>query len=75
LGTSTPQEGREYFGDLVKHKKDFVWDDDQDGSAIEMAFSKKKAEDRKTWIRNFEVRRFSHQTLLYILLKDMKSWD
>ncbi|XP_061355675.1 DNA topoisomerase 2-like [Gastrolobium bilobum] len=54
LGTSTPQEGREYFGDLDKHQKDFVWEDDQDGNAIEMAFSKKKAEDRKTWIRNFE---------------------
>ncbi|XP_027343059.1 DNA topoisomerase 2 [Abrus precatorius] len=54
LGTSTPQEGREYFRDLNKHKKDFVWEDDQDGSAIELAFSKKKAEDRKTWIRNFE---------------------
>jgi len=61
LGTSTPQEGREYFGDLAKHKKDFVWDDELDGSAIEMAFSKKKAEDRKTWIRNFEVRRVTHR--------------
>ena len=54
MGTSTPQEGREYFQDLDKHKKDFVWDDEQDGGAIEMAFSKKKAEDRKIWIRNFE---------------------
>ncbi|XP_020212372.1 DNA topoisomerase 2 [Cajanus cajan] len=54
LGTSTPQEGREYFRDLDKHKKDFVWDDEQDGNAIEMAFSKKKTEDRKIWIRNFE---------------------
>ncbi|CAJ2639117.1 unnamed protein product [Trifolium pratense] len=54
LGTSTPQEGREYFRDLDKHKKDFFWDDELDGNAIELAFSKKKAEDRKTWIRNFE---------------------
>ncbi|KAI4333104.1 hypothetical protein L6164_017951 [Bauhinia variegata] len=54
LGTSTPQEGREYFRDLVKHKKDFVWEDDHDGDAIELAFSKKKAEDRKNWIRGFE---------------------
>ncbi|MED6185751.1 DNA topoisomerase 2 [Stylosanthes scabra] len=54
LGTSTPQEGREYFRDLEKHRKDFVWEDDYDGNAIELAFSKKKAEDRKTWIRNFE---------------------
>lgn len=55
LGTSTPKEGREYFRDLDKHKKDFIWEDDFDGNAIEMAFSKKKAEDRKIWMRNFEV--------------------
>ncbi|WJX39561.1 DNA topoisomerase 2 [Trifolium repens] len=54
LGTSTPQEGREYFRDLDKHRKDFIWEDELDGNAIELAFSKKKAEDRKTWIRNFE---------------------
>ncbi|CAL5213936.1 unnamed protein product [Lathyrus oleraceus] len=54
LGTSTPKEGREYFRDLDKHKKDFIWEDDFDGNAIEMAFSKKKAEDRKIWMRNFE---------------------
>ncbi|KAI4323425.1 hypothetical protein L6164_023032 [Bauhinia variegata] len=54
LGTSSPQEGREYFRDLRKHKKDFFWEDDHDGDAIELAFSKKKAEDRKTWIRGFE---------------------
>jgi DNA topoisomerase-2 len=55
LGTSTPQEGREYFRDLDKHRKDFIWEDELDGNAIELAFSKKKAEDRKTWIRNFAV--------------------
>ncbi|KAI4351889.1 hypothetical protein L6164_006193 [Bauhinia variegata] len=58
LGTSSPQEGREYFRDLVKHKKDFVWEDDHDGDAIELAFSKKKAEDRKNWIRGFEKKLF-----------------
>ncbi|CAJ1958909.1 unnamed protein product [Sphenostylis stenocarpa] len=70
LGTSTPQEGREYFGDLTKHKKDFVWDDEQDGSAIEMAFSKKKAEDRKTWIRNFEPGTFRDHKARYINYRD-----
>ncbi|XP_058766099.1 DNA topoisomerase 2-like [Vicia villosa] len=38
LGTSTPKEGREYFRDLDKHKKDFIWEDDFDGNAIEMAY-------------------------------------
>ncbi|RDX60756.1 DNA topoisomerase 2, partial [Mucuna pruriens] len=70
LGTSTPQEGREYFRDLNKHRKDFVWDDEQDGSAIEMAFSKKKAEDRKTWIRNFEPGTCRDHMARYINYRD-----
>ncbi|KAG4982547.1 hypothetical protein JHK87_027296 [Glycine soja] len=70
LGTSTPQEGREYFQDLDKHKKDFVWDDEQDGGAIEMAFSKKKAEDRKIWIRNFEPGTCRDHMAKYINYRD-----
>ncbi|CAL0334291.1 unnamed protein product [Lupinus luteus] len=58
LGTSTREEGREYFSDLNKHMKQFVWEADYDADAIELAFSKKKAEDRKTWIRNFEPSNF-----------------
>ncbi|KAH0448872.1 hypothetical protein IEQ34_022672 [Dendrobium chrysotoxum] len=54
LGTSTSKEGKEYFQDLQKHKKDFVWFDEQDGEAIELAFSKKKIEARKNWLRQFE---------------------
>ncbi|KAF8016195.1 hypothetical protein BT93_H1646 [Corymbia citriodora subsp. variegata] len=54
LGTSTSKEGKQYFQDLEMHKKDFVWVDDQDGDAIELAFSKKKIEARKTWLRQFE---------------------
>ncbi|GAU30192.1 hypothetical protein TSUD_311430 [Trifolium subterraneum] len=65
LGTSTSQEGREYFRDLDKHRKDFIWEDELDGNAIELAFSKKKAEDRKTWIRNFEGGR-DHASSRYI---------
>ncbi|KAF8398402.1 hypothetical protein HHK36_017329 [Tetracentron sinense] len=54
LGTSTSKEGKEYFKDLSKHKKDFLWVDEQDGDAIELAFSKKKIEARKNWLRQFE---------------------
>jgi DNA topoisomerase-2 len=56
LGTSTSKEGREYFANLEKHRKDFIWVDDQDGDAIELAFSKKKIEERKNWLRRFEVK-------------------
>jgi len=55
LGTSTAQEGREYFKAITDHKKDFVWEDDQDGNHIELAFSKKGTADRKQWLTNFQV--------------------
>ncbi|KAM1369168.1 hypothetical protein ACFX2F_039790 [Malus domestica] len=54
LGTSTSKEGRDYFQNLVQHKKDFIWIDERDGEAIELAFSKKKIEERKNWLRQFE---------------------
>ncbi|KAL8535162.1 hypothetical protein ACS0TY_010975 [Phlomoides rotata] len=54
LGTSTDQEGKEYFSDLAKHMKDFVWVDGEDDDAIKLAFSKKKIEARKNWLRQFE---------------------
>ncbi|GLT73663.1 hypothetical protein SLA2020_455040 [Shorea laevis] len=54
LGTSTSKEGKEYFSNLDKHKKEFIWGDDHDGDAIELAFSKKKIEARKNWLRQFE---------------------
>jgi hypothetical protein len=55
LGTSTAKEGRKYFEDIIDHKKDFVWVDDQDGNHIELAFSKKRIADRKQWLTNFQV--------------------
>ena len=55
LGTSTADEGREYFKDIAHHKKDFVWEDDEDDQQIEMAFSKKKIADRKEWLSNYQV--------------------
>ncbi|KAM0917024.1 hypothetical protein ACQ4PT_009770 [Festuca glaucescens] len=54
LGTSTAEEGQEYFEHIAKHKKDFVWADDHDDTAIELAFSKKKISERKNWLSNFQ---------------------
>ena len=56
MGTSTSKEGREYFANLEKCSKDFIWEDEQDWEAIELAFSKKKIEERKSWLRQFEVK-------------------
>ncbi|GBG92399.1 hypothetical protein CBR_g55332 [Chara braunii] len=54
LGTSSAKEAKEYFSELDRHRKDFEWRTEEDGEAIELAFSKKKIEDRKRWLRNFE---------------------
>lgn len=53
LGTSTPEEGREYFSDLVQHMKTFEPLQDEDKQYIDLAFSKNRADDRKDWIGSF----------------------
>ncbi|KAI3958943.1 hypothetical protein MKX01_023619 [Papaver californicum] len=55
LGTNTSKEGKEYFSDLGRYKKDFVWVDEQDDEVIDMTFSKKKIEARKTWLKQYEM--------------------
>lgn len=53
LGTSTSAEAKDYFAAIKQHRKEFTWSGDSDGESLEMAFSKKKVEQRKDWLRNF----------------------
>lgn len=53
LGTSTAEEAREYFSDLRKHVKTFEWAGDA-GEAIDKAFNKSRAADRREWISAYE---------------------
>jgi DNA topoisomerase-2 len=50
LGTSTSKEAKEYFSNLQTHVKDFSWQHDA-SSDIDMAFNKKKADERKVWMQ------------------------
>lgn len=54
LGTSTPAEAREYFSQLEKHLKEFHALQLDDPGLIDLAFSKKKADDRKEWLQGFQ---------------------
>lgn len=54
LGTSTSTEGTEYFSRLDKHQKEFHTLESEDPALIELAFSKKKADDRKEWLQGFQ---------------------
>ncbi|GJY31635.1 DNA topoisomerase 2 [Tanacetum coccineum] len=49
LETIESEEGGEYNFD--EHIKYFVWDNDEDGDAIELAFSNMKIEERKHWLQ------------------------
>ncbi|KAG5548008.1 hypothetical protein RHGRI_013638 [Rhododendron griersonianum] len=59
--SQTERENREYFNDLESHNKDIIWEDEQDGEAIELAFSKKKFEARKNRLRHFEPGTYLNQ--------------
>lgn len=53
LGTSTPMEAREYFTALDRHLKRFHALQGEDKDYIDLAFLKKKADERKEWLQGF----------------------
>ena len=54
LGTSTPAEAREWFEKL--HEIKYIWDTTADDS-FSLAFSKKRADDRKKWLATYDPKR------------------
>lgn len=70
LGTSTSKEAKEYFSDMNRHCIRFEHSGVRDDLAIQLAFSKKLAEDRKEWLTKFMEQR--NQRQLYLYQKDTK---
>ncbi|KAI8914509.1 DNA topoisomerase [Gorgonomyces haynaldii] len=54
LGTSTTEDAKQYFSNMGRHLKPFEACEDEDRQLIEMAFGKKRADDRKEWLRRFQ---------------------
>ena len=55
LGTSDDKEAKEYFQNIDDHKIHFVCPDaKKTDEAIDLAFNKKKANDRKEWLKTFD---------------------
>lgn len=54
LGTSTPAEAKEWFRDI--HQVSYCWDETTD-SSMDLAFNKKKADDRKEWLGTYDPKR------------------
>ncbi len=51
LGTSTPAEAKEWFKDI--HEIKYEWDEETD-EHINLAFNKKRADDRKKWLSKYD---------------------
>jgi DNA topoisomerase-2 len=54
LGTSTDEEAKEWFQNL--HEIKYTWDAETD-ECMSMAFSKKRADDRKRWLADYDPQR------------------
>ncbi|BGP57010.1 DNA topoisomerase 2 [Rhodotorula sphaerocarpa] len=53
LGTSDARDAKKYFSDMARHRLPFKELTIEDRALIDMAFNKKKADDRKEWLRGF----------------------
>eukprot|EP00931_Biecheleriopsis_adriatica_P084095 TRINITY_DN5779_c0_g2_i5.p1 TRINITY_DN5779_c0_g2~~TRINITY_DN5779_c0_g2_i5.p1 ORF type:complete len:1403 (-),score=411.44 TRINITY_DN5779_c0_g2_i5:164-4372(-) len=53
LGTSTAKEGKDYFKNIKDHRMEFRWTGQKDDELIDLAFNKKRADDRKNWINSY----------------------
>ncbi|PNF31624.1 DNA topoisomerase 2 [Cryptotermes secundus] len=77
LGTSTSKEAKEYFSDMQRHRIKFKYGGPNDDHCINMAFSKKCAEQRKEWLTSWmedtKRRRELGLPEQYLYEKDTKS--
>ena len=54
LATSSEQEAKEYFSDFKRHRIEFQFSGENDEERIQLAFSKKRADDRKNWLAELD---------------------
>jgi DNA topoisomerase-2 len=70
LGTSTREEAKKYFSALGTHRKPFDPCTDDERQLIDMAFNKKKADERKQWLASFNPGTFMDHSQDAIPLND-----
>ncbi|KAJ1557566.1 DNA topoisomerase 2 [Nowakowskiella sp. JEL0078] len=70
LGTSSAEDAKKYFGNMDKHLKPFKTAIQDDRDLVDMAFNKKKADERKEWLRQFTPGTFMDHTIRQIPISD-----
>lgn len=70
MGTSTTADAKKYFSDMNKHLKPFSVCEIDERKFVDMAFNKKKADDRKEWLRQFQPGTFMDHRMAEISIGD-----
>lgn len=70
LGTSTSQDAKKYFRAMNKHMLPFQTTQPGDRDLIDLAFNKKKADDRKEWLRQFRPGTFLDHNIDQVPISD-----
>lgn len=70
LGTSTSKEAKEYFSKIDSHKLSYKYESAADDRAIDLAFNKKRADDRKEWINGYTEGDLVDHTLSHVSYAD-----
>ncbi|GAA5856986.1 hypothetical protein JCM8547_008496 [Rhodosporidiobolus lusitaniae] len=70
LGTSDANDAKKYFGDMARHRLPFKVSTQEDRALIDMAFNKKKADDRKEWLRGFVPGTFMNHDVKEVPISD-----
>ncbi|RHZ61845.1 hypothetical protein Glove_345g27 [Diversispora epigaea] len=70
LGTSSPAEAKEYFAALGQHMKPFKTVQSEERSFIDLAFSKKKVEERKDWLKNYKPGTYIDHNFCSVVLRE-----
>jgi len=70
LGTSTSKEAKEYFSQIDTHTLSYKHEGPTCDNAIDLAFNKKRADDRKEWMNQYEEGDLIDHTLKEVSYKD-----
>jgi len=75
LGTIEPKESKRFFKNIAKHLIRFNYkDEEKTENLIDLAFNKKRAEDRKKWLLNYnpanEIDKFTTKTTIDSFIDD-----
>jgi DNA topoisomerase-2 len=70
LGTSTAKEAKEYFSQIGQHTIDFEYVDETDEQAVDLAFNKKLADQRKEWLKTYTTSTFVDHSVKQLRYKD-----